>query len=731
MQWNFPVASGTHLEVRLYFINQYGGTSGVGQRVFNVAIDGNTVLNNYDIVADVGDRVGTMKSFNITSDGNVNIDFSHLTENTLINGIEIVNTDIAPVPASPVDWSDVRGMTLANGKLYFARTNGNLYSMDFANGAPVRGTEALVSPKSDGYDWASNGLFAFSHVAVDTDPPTAPGKPTGSSPATGTITINWPASTDASPPITYRIYRDGTQVGTTTSSTSFTDTDPVNLTAGSSHTYTVDAIDSLNNPPSQMSPTSDPIVVAATPPVVFSDDFSSGDFSNWTGVTRLTIDNSTGGVAPPSARGAVSAQTAFAYKTLSSPLNTICVSANVNVAVRDAGSTTLLMLRTPGNGPIVRVFVDPNGILYLRSDASNTQIWSGVALGSGWHSIEVCGTVGVSSSWDLYRDGSTIATLGSPTPGRRTVGRVNIGNTQAVTATVNFDDVVVDQPNLTPDTDPPTAPGKPTGSSPAPGRSRSTGRHRPTRRHRSLTRIYRDGTQVGTTTSSTSFTDTDPVNLTAGSSHTYTVDAIDSLNNPPSQMSPTSDPIVVAATPPVVFSDDFSSGDFSNWTGVTRLTIDNSTGGVAPPSARGAVSAQTAFAYKTLSSPLNTICVSANVNVAVRDAGSTTLLMLRTPGNGPIVRVFVDPNGILYLRSDASNTQIWSGVALGSGWHSIEVCGTVGVSSSWDLSRDGSTIATLVANTGTTDVGRVNIGNTQAVTATVNFDDVVVDQTPG
>ena len=226
MPWNFPVASGTHLQVRLYLINQCGCTSGVGNRVFNVAIDGNTVLNNYDIVGDVGDRVGTMKAFNITSDGDgVNIDFSHVTENSLINGIEIVNTDIAPVPASPVDWSDVRGMTLANGKLYFARTNGNLYSMSFANGAPVRGTDALVSPKSDGYDWASNGLFAFTHVTVDTDPPTVPGKPAGSSPATGTITINWAASTDASPPITYRIYRDGNQVGTTTS-TSFTDTGP-------------------------------------------------------------------------------------------------------------------------------------------------------------------------------------------------------------------------------------------------------------------------------------------------------------------------------------------------------------------------------------------------------------------------------------------------------------------------------------------------------------------------
>ena len=75
--------------------------------------------------------------------------------------------------------------------------------------------------------------------SVDTDPPTAPGKPTGSSASTGTITLNWAASTDASPPITYRIFRDGdlvNAVGTTTS-TMFTDT---NLAPGSQHTYAIE-----------------------------------------------------------------------------------------------------------------------------------------------------------------------------------------------------------------------------------------------------------------------------------------------------------------------------------------------------------------------------------------------------------------------------------------------------------------------------------------------------------
>jgi hypothetical protein len=42
--WNFPVKTGASLTVRLYFANQYSGTSQPGQRVFDVAIDGTTVL---------------------------------------------------------------------------------------------------------------------------------------------------------------------------------------------------------------------------------------------------------------------------------------------------------------------------------------------------------------------------------------------------------------------------------------------------------------------------------------------------------------------------------------------------------------------------------------------------------------------------------------------------------------------------------------------------------------
>ena len=103
----------------------------------------------------------------------------------------------------------------------------------------------------------------------------------------------------------------------------------------------------------------------AAPPI-FADDFSSGDFVNWTSNTRLTIDNATGSPAAPSARAQVTNQSASAYKDLASPYMTACTSLNVNVI---AGSNIdLFRLRTAANGAIIKVFVATNGTLQIRSD---------------------------------------------------------------------------------------------------------------------------------------------------------------------------------------------------------------------------------------------------------------------------------------------------------------------------------------------------------------------------
>ena len=90
MMWDFPVTAGEH-EVRLYFaeIVEFGQSPGF--RTFDVQIEGVTVLDDYDVFADVGGYAGVMKSFTVTTDTNIDIDLIHEVENPSIKGIEILS----------------------------------------------------------------------------------------------------------------------------------------------------------------------------------------------------------------------------------------------------------------------------------------------------------------------------------------------------------------------------------------------------------------------------------------------------------------------------------------------------------------------------------------------------------------------------------------------------------------------------------------------------------------
>jgi hypothetical protein len=277
-------------------------------------------------------------------------------------------------------------------------------------------------------------------LAPEQDPPTRPGTPVGNSTGAGSITLSWGASTDASPPITYRVYRDGMAqaVGSTTSTT-FTDT---GLAPGSTHTYVVEPEDAQGN----VGARSDPSAGVTVPAAVFADGFASGSFANWTSATNLTIDGTRGAPSAPSARGAPSGQAAYAFRDLGTGLTAVCVTLRVDLQAQQGTGVDLARLRTAGGGPVVKVFVTTTGTLTIRSDFAGTQRSSGVALGTGWHAIELCGSVGTSSTWTLSRDGSVIVNAWQANAGTIAVGRIQIGDNAAKTWAANFDDVTVEVP---------------------------------------------------------------------------------------------------------------------------------------------------------------------------------------------------------------------------------------------------------------------------------------------
>ena len=63
--------------------------------------------------------------------------------------------------AATTGFGNVRGMTMANGSIYFANTTGTLSRVAYSGGVPQGAATPISGPGIDGINWASQGLFVF------------------------------------------------------------------------------------------------------------------------------------------------------------------------------------------------------------------------------------------------------------------------------------------------------------------------------------------------------------------------------------------------------------------------------------------------------------------------------------------------------------------------------------------------------------------------------------------
>jgi hypothetical protein len=97
--YNIPVPSGTY-SVTLRFAELYWTSA--GKRVFNVSLEGQTVVSNLDLFAAVGANTALDRTFQITvTDGTLNIGFTTVVDNAKVSAIQVVSagppTNQAPV----------------------------------------------------------------------------------------------------------------------------------------------------------------------------------------------------------------------------------------------------------------------------------------------------------------------------------------------------------------------------------------------------------------------------------------------------------------------------------------------------------------------------------------------------------------------------------------------------------------------------------------------------------
>ena len=95
-----------------------------------------------------------------TVSGNPRLYYRYFTPESLVVG---ANLFVAGT-AGPIDWANVRGMTVASGNLYYALSNGNLFRVPWVAGQASGTPTQIGGPAVDGVNWASRGLFAFSRI---------------------------------------------------------------------------------------------------------------------------------------------------------------------------------------------------------------------------------------------------------------------------------------------------------------------------------------------------------------------------------------------------------------------------------------------------------------------------------------------------------------------------------------------------------------------------------------
>ena len=163
LRYNVPVPAGAYT-VRLHFAEIYWGATGgaaaaggSGRRVFDILLEGQLVADNFDINAEVGAMVATVKQYNITvTDGTLNLrlDANAATggvNQPKISGIEIIpagatgpNGDpVAVARATPASGSAPLSVNLDGTDSY--DTDGGIVAYDWRwNGGTATGPSARV-----------------------------------------------------------------------------------------------------------------------------------------------------------------------------------------------------------------------------------------------------------------------------------------------------------------------------------------------------------------------------------------------------------------------------------------------------------------------------------------------------------------------------------------------------------------------------------------------------------
>ncbi len=289
-----------------------------------------------------------------------------------------------------------------------------------------------------------SGSIPCSGAATDVTPPSAPTNLTATALGATHVDLNWTSATDNVGVTNYEIYRDGELIDTTSITTSYAD----NTVVGSiSYHYQIRARDVAGN----VSGLSNQATITA--PLLFRDDFESGDLSNWNWVspTGLTVQQQQIYDSPYALRATSTSSASWAYKQLGVAQNNVYYRLRFKL-ISQASNVFLMRFRsgtTGTSGGILGVYVTNTGKLAFRNDVGGTPTISSTNVTGGvWHDLQTHVFInGASSKVEIWLDGIPISDLNNTESlGTTSIRRIQIGdNSTSPIYDVAFDNVMVNK----------------------------------------------------------------------------------------------------------------------------------------------------------------------------------------------------------------------------------------------------------------------------------------------
>ncbi|QRN55656.1 discoidin domain-containing protein [Dyella caseinilytica] len=250
------LTAGASYTVRLHFDEFYWTQA--GQRVFNVSINGTQVLSNFDIIATAGGQdMAIVEPFTATANaqGQIVLQFTTITDNAEINGIEVVSAPInspSGLTATSVSASQINLNWTASSAA------GVVYDVFRSTTSGFTPSSANQIATATGISYSDTGLAVnttyyyvveASNTAGTSAPtpqasastmaiPLAPTNLTATAASSTVVNLSWTAS--ATSGVTYTVLRNGTAVANGLTGTSCSDT---GLTASTTYSYVVEAVD--------------------------------------------------------------------------------------------------------------------------------------------------------------------------------------------------------------------------------------------------------------------------------------------------------------------------------------------------------------------------------------------------------------------------------------------------------------------------------------------------------